>query len=238
MKKRGNFGVFFGVVLCLLLITSCEQPDGEAEFINTNDKKDFVQDDIFIEENEFELTKPVLRLSYDPNLTEEEASTRFNEAIVAYKQKNATQNKGLSTEWFFRIATLTGAQSNNDTDGQVRASVYFNTDKGSHASKNIILDYPSIDERELGQWDYYLFKTFLPGEAVKWVQISSSAIRLQGTDEWFVKQFHTYMVAQDQTAPANGATNIYTFPNIFLYSPCATCWDSYQKRGGYGKLKF
>ncbi|MEW7289594.1 hypothetical protein [Aquimarina sp. 2304DJ70-9] len=235
MKKLGDFGVFLWVIVCVLLITSCEQPDGEAEFINTNDREAFVKDDIFIEE---ESVKPLLHLSFDGNLTEEEASARFNKAIAEYKLKNKNQNKGLSTEWFYRIATLTGTQSNNGTDGPVRASVYFSTNKGAHAAKNIILDYPSIDERELGKWDYYLFKTFLPGKAVSWVHISSSTIQLQGTDDWFLKQFHTYMITEDQTVAATGATNIYTFPNVWLDNTCASCWDSYRKRGGYGKLKF
>lgn len=39
MKKLGDFkkGVWIG--LCVFLIVSCEQPDGVAEFINTNEPR-------------------------------------------------------------------------------------------------------------------------------------------------------------------------------------------------------
>ncbi len=42
MKKLGDFKRVIWVVGCMLLITSCEQPDGEAEFINTNEEESFV----------------------------------------------------------------------------------------------------------------------------------------------------------------------------------------------------
>ncbi len=242
MKKRGNFEAVLWVVIYALLITSCEQPDGEAEFINTNDKNGFENitenSDIVIDENQLKTITPVLHIQFDEDVNKEEATTLFDKAVADYKYKNNNQNKGVSTEWFYRIATLTGNQSENDTDGNVRVSVYFNTDKGGHSIKNIVLDYPHIDERELGKWDYYLFKTSLPGQAVNWVQLTASTLQLQGTDDWFVKQFHTYLVAGDQTAPATGATNLYTFPNVWLDSSCTTCWDSYKKRGGNGTLSF
>ncbi len=242
MIKLGNFTKIIGAVACVLLITSCEQPDGEAEFINTNDEEAFASTtgkSNTLKEDTQEAVKPLLHMRFDGNLSKKEITARFDEEVVAYLAKHRTQNKGLSTEWYYRVATLTGSQSGNNTDGNVRASAYFYTDKGAHFVKNIALEYPSIDERELGQWDYYLFKTSLPGQAVSWVKINHSNIQLQGTDDWFVKEFHIYTVLEDQTVPATGETHIYTFPNVWLANSCGNCWDSYQKRGGgVGTLNF
>ncbi len=229
------------LVAFICCIISCEQPEGGNDFINTNDRAGFMSttgnsDEII--EDKFEPELPLLHLRLNGDLDEEEATAKFDKAVAEYMGKTNTTNKGVSTEWYYRIATLTGSQTGNDTDGNVRASVYFYTDKGAQNAKNVVLDYPNIDERELGKWDYYLFKTSFPSQAVSWVRIVGSNIQLQGTDAWFVKQFHTYMVTSDQTVPATGATNMYSFPDVWLDNNCANCWDSYVHRGGYGTLEF
>ncbi|GAA4273284.1 hypothetical protein U6A24_20225 [Aquimarina gracilis] len=241
MKKGGNFIGVVGVASFMFCIASCEQPDGGTDFINTNEQAGFMSttgNSNQILENKFEAQLPLLHMKLNGDLSEEEAAARFDEVVAEYMKNNEKSDKAVSTEWYYRIATLTGTQAGNGTDGNVRASVYFYTDKGAHNAKNIVLDYPDIDERELGKWDYYLFKTAFPNQAVSWVKVGASNIQLQGTDAWFVKQFHTYMVTSDQTVPASGTTNIYTFPNVWLDNNCADCWDTYQRRGGYGKLEF
>ncbi len=240
MKRWGNFKKMVWIGVCTLLVVSCEQPDGEAEFINTNEQAGFMSttgnSDEYIEDK-IGSEVPLLHKRLDGYLSEKEASAQFDIAVVEYMSKNQKQEKAVSTEWYFRIATYTGTQSDNGTDGEVRAGVYFKTDKGTYNLQNIVLNNPG-DDHEIGKWDYYLFKASMPGQAVSSVEIKSTNIKLKGTDGWFVKQFHTYMVASDQTVPATGATNIYTFPDVWLDNTCANCWDTYRKRGGYGKLKF
>lgn len=242
MKKRGNFMLCIGIVACVLCTTSCEQPDGETEFINTNDKEGFKSttgnSDRFIEDEDTKTEKPVLHLQFDEQLSEEDRQARFDKAVALYVSGEDVQSKGVSTEWYYRIATYTGTQSGNGTDAMIRAAVHFKTDKGYKYVNNIKLDNLD-DDHEMGKWDYYLFKTSFPGQAVSWVQIKSSEIRLLGTDGWFLKQFHTYMVASDQTVPASGSTNIYSFPNVWLDNTCMRCWDTYEVSASYsGKLFF
>ncbi len=240
MKKGGNFMGVLGVALFVFCIASCEQPDGETDFINTNERAGFLSttgnsDEIIEDKSEPEI--PLLHKRLNGDLSEEEANSKFSEAVAEYMAKSNVSNKAVSTEWYYRIATYTGTQTDNGTDGNVKAGVYFKTDKGVYNLQNIVLNNPG-DDHEPGKWDYYLFKASIPGQAVSWVRIISSKIQLQGTDGWFVKQFHTYMVVSDQTVPASGATNSYTFPNVWLDNHCANCWDSYVRRGGYGKLEF
>ncbi len=234
MLKNLMFATLLG-----LLIVSCEQPDGETEFINTNETEGFVSNteksDVFFE-IETKTERPLLHMSFEGNISEADATAKFDEAIKVYLTKNKPENKGVSTEWYYRVATLTGTQSHNDTDGAVRVRIFFETNKGIK-NELVWLNNPGHD-RQKGQWDYYMFVTSLPGEAVSWVKLNTAHLQLRGTDGWFVKQFHTYMVASDQTVPATGATNIYTFPNVWLDNTCMRCWDTYKTGQGYGKLNF
>ncbi len=43
MKKLRDFVKIVGIIILMLLITCCEQPDGVAEFINTNEEEAFVK---------------------------------------------------------------------------------------------------------------------------------------------------------------------------------------------------
>ncbi len=240
MKKGGNFMRAMWGAMFIACVVSCEQPDREADFINTNEHGGFMSrtgnsDEIIEDQKETEI--PLLHIRLNGDLSEKEATAKFDRVVAEYMRKSNKPIKGVSTEWYYRIATYTGTQSGNGTDGNVRAGAYFKTNKGILNIQNIILNNPG-DDHETGKWDYYLFKASFPGQAVNWVKIIASKIQLQGTDGWFVKEFHTYMVTEDQTIPASGNTNIYTFPNVWLDNTCANCWDSYQKRGGYGKLEF
>ncbi len=39
MEKGGNFIVFIRVAAFVLILGACEKPDGQPEFINTNDRE-------------------------------------------------------------------------------------------------------------------------------------------------------------------------------------------------------
>lgn len=233
--------VVLGVAF-IIFVASCEQPDGGTDFINTNDQVGFMSttgnsDKIIEYKSEPEL--PLLHVRLNGDLSEEEATARFDKAVAEYMGKSNRPDKAVSTEWYYKIATLTGSQFGNGTDGNIRASVYFATDKGGYHAKNLVLDYPHIDVAEPGKWDYYLFMASMPGQAVSWVRMSASNIQLQGTDAWFLKEFHSYMVASDQTVPASGNSYLMSFPDVWLDNTCTTCWDSYTKRGGgFGVLEF
>jgi len=63
MKKGGNFIVFIGVLASVLILGACEKPDGQPEFINTNDTESLLETTIenkyLSEEIKSETTKSV-----------------------------------------------------------------------------------------------------------------------------------------------------------------------------------
>ncbi|WP_109436279.1 hypothetical protein [Aquimarina sp. AU119] len=241
MKKLGGFKKMVWISLGVLLIVSCEQPDGVTEFINTNDQAGFMSttgnSDKIIDEAELETISPLLHMSFDGDVSEEQASTKFNEAVAVYLTNNKSDNKGSGTELLYRIWNYTGTKKDNDTDGKVKAHVGFNTNKGEYYDINVILDNEG-DDRE-GGWDYYLIKTNLPKEDVAWVELRNAFIQLQGQDGWYLKRYYLIILDSDQVQFAVGASDIVSEAEVWLDNTCDLCWDTFSTGIiGEGRLNF
>ncbi len=239
MKILVNFRICVLAAISSVIIMSCEKPGIDSKITNENNEKDFMSitgnSDAYIRNEESDAVKPLLHMRFDKGVSEEEVSIQFNKAVKTYMNKN----KGVSTEWFFRISTKTGTQTNNGTDGEVRASVTFDTDKGGLYVPNIDLDNFG-DDREEGDWDLYLFGTSYPGQAVKWVKIRYASIRLKGTDGWFITDFYTRMYPSMQSVPSTGKSVLFTYPRIWLDNTTDSGWDTYtaDPRRSIGTLNF
>ncbi len=241
MKKRGGLKKMVWVALSALLIASCEQPDGVTEFINTNERAGFMSttgnSDKIIDEAGLETIDPVLHMKFDGDLTEEQASTKFNEAVALYLANNKSDNRDIEKEWLYRIWNYTGMKKDNDTDGKVKVHVGFNTNKGEYYDINVILDN-SGDDRE-GGWDYYLIKTNFSKEDVVWVELRNAFVQLQGTDGWYLKRCYLVILDSDQEQPAIGTSAIVSESEVWLDNTCNLCWDTFSTGNiGEGRLNF
>lgn len=241
MKRLENFKKLIWVGVCTLFIVSCEQPDSKADFINTNPEESFISttgnSDTFINKDISEVVKPLLHMSFDKDLSEEEASAKFDKAIEAYLTKNKNQNKGTSIEWLYRIWNYTGTNNYNDTDGSVRAFVGFNTSRGEYYHTNVILDN-SGDDRE-GGWDYYLIQTNFSQQEVTWIELKNAFIQLQGTDGWYLKSYYLLVLDSDQILPAIGSSTIVSEAEVWLDNTCDLCWDTFSTGNiATGRLDF
>ncbi|WP_299432779.1 hypothetical protein [uncultured Aquimarina sp.] len=233
MKNQINIKKYLLITLCSMFIASCENSEINSEISNISEKEGFIsttgQSDSVLEENISEAKKPVLHMHYDDDLTEEEVHAKFDVAIAAYKRENINQNEKSTNVWMYRIATYTGTGTNNQTDGGVRADVYFGSDKlnGGLTKESVKLDNPG-DDRE-GGWDIYLFEASTAGRPIKWVQIMASTLKLKGTDGWFVKQFNVFVSPWDQViSGTTGQAKSITQPNIWLDNETSDGWDVYH----------
>ncbi|MBG6132977.1 hypothetical protein IWQ47_004213 [Aquimarina sp. EL_43] len=243
MKRLTNLKMYVVGVVCVLAIASCEK----EESLNTeisNQTEGFMSktgnSDTKIVENTDEVF-PVLHERYGADINEEEASAKFEEAVTEYILQNplaVNNEKGVSTEWFYRIKTITGSQGDNETDGDVKATVKFRTSKGIRYHSISNLD-KSGNDRERGQTDYYLYRTSYPGQAVSWIEIQSATICLKGTDGWFPTTFDVYAYPYQQNVAATGGTAVRSHPNVWLDNNYFWGWDCYATgERGTGRLNF
>lgn len=243
MKTVTNLKKYVLGVVCMLVIFSCEKeevlaPESSSELEGFMSKTG--KNDTKIDENVNEAIL-VLHKQYSDGISEEEASVDFEKLVAEYVRQNpvdVNQQKGVSTEWFYRIKTKTGSQGDNETDGDVKARVKFRTSKGVtyHSISN--LD-KSGNDRERGQTDYYLYKTRYSGQAVSWVEIQSATISLKGTDGWFITVFDVYTYPLYQNAPVTGGTAVRSTPNVWLDNNYFWGWDTYSTgERGTGRLNF
>ncbi|MEW7278982.1 hypothetical protein ABW636_10340 [Aquimarina sp. 2201CG1-2-11] len=212
-------------ILCgILAITSCEKSEFENESVQVQEaSREEINSD-----HTTALKKPIFHASYDKNLTEKEANAKFEKDaknfINKYKQKNS--NRSSSTNWLIRVATRTGQIQNAETDDDVTFTATFEVFSNSgkfiiFKSPDFILDNP-IDDREQGQWDYYIFSiNYSPNfssssKPLSHIILETTQIKLSGNDGWYVTYFNVDAPSYIQPKPTSGSTRIYTQPNVWL----------------------
>lgn len=243
MKNLCKIKVITSLCIGVLFITSCEKSEGtmETELIVAQQEEGFKSETgntdtaLKIDPN---ASQPILKMHFDTTISKEEAIHSFDEAANEFISKQPIQNKAFSTEWYYKVWTYTGNQSNNGTDGDAGTYVRFNTSAGGYTAPFNRMDNIG-DDRE-GGWDAYLFKASFPGKAITWVEINYATLYLEGTDGWFVTDFVVQINAENQTLPATGASSLWCKPNVWLDNSCSnSCWDSYFcNKNNTGRLNF
>ncbi len=242
MKKIQNLKTLAALIIGVLFIVSCEKSDvEETEIDQIVDVEEGFKSTTGSNDEVLDLKSksnlPVLKMHFDKDVSKEEAMLKFNLAVDSYISKQPVQDKAFSTEWFYRVWTYTGHQSNNDTDGDVGAYIRFTTSKGGYTPPFNWMDN-SGDDRE-GGWDAYLFKASFPGEAVEWVEVDYGRVYLKGTDGWFITQFVVQLWTSDQTLPAQGFSQFWSYPNVWLDNDSGSGWDNYYSGNiGTGRITF
>lgn len=243
MKNLCNLKIKTSLLIGALFIISCEKSETTLETEQILDQ----QEEGFKSETgntdkalkiDAKAIQPILKMNFDATISKEEAILSFDKVVKEFVSKQPIQNKAFSTEWYYRVWTYTGNQSNNDTDGDAGTYVRFNTSAGGYTAPFNWMDNFG-DDRE-GGWDAYLFKASFPGQAVQWVEIDYATLFLEGTDGWFVTDFVVQLWTSDQTLPATGSSSLWCTPNVWLDNSCSnSCWDSYFcDRNNTGRLNF
>jgi len=243
-KAKFSFLGLLAILTVFMFMTSCqkehletnpESTEIEEGFRSTTDNtnnESYVEDSTTVEE-------PLLHMSFDGKLSKEEVEAQWKQAVTEFmRDYEAVTIRGYSTEWFSSIRTRTGPQTHNDTDAAVYARLNFLTNQGYTTQGWYHLNTPN-DDREKGQWDYFLVRNYLPGLAVSWVEARWGQLALLGTDGWFVTDFDVHLHTSDQTIQSSGASHIYSNPYVWLDNPTSSEWDYYYTGVvGYGRLNF
>jgi hypothetical protein len=226
------------VSLSCLLAISCNKDEELKPDPNMEEglKSKTGDGDIASESNAIPLESEVLyHKSYSKDLSLEEADALWNEEMINLQLPSLKMAK--STEWFHWVRTRTGTQSYNDTDGDVYVRIYYKTDIGYYVTGSFLDNFG--DDREKGDWDYYLVRSSISGKAVSWVELNSSRLYLKGTDGWFVTHFYVGLYRSKQNIPSTGGSYIFSYPYVWLDNSSSSGWDSYYTGNiGYGRLNF
>ncbi len=231
MKNRIKIKASLVLVLCMLFLMSCEKSEVSPEVVNVQEQEGFMsttgQSDTVLESNALDGQKPLLHMHFDGDLSKSEAIARFDEAVAEYKRNNINQVKSVNSQWIFKIQTFTGTEQNNQTDGTVKAAVYFETNINAAWHTDFNLDNPGNDRE--GGWDFYLFGLrYTGGQTVSWVEVKSATIQLQGMDGWYLRGFDVIVHPWDQDdRPATGRSIIVTNPDVWLDNESDSAWDLY-----------
>ncbi|GAA4276121.1 hypothetical protein [Aquimarina mytili] len=230
MKTRNQLKKIVLVAICAMICLSCEKPEEALEINN-----------IQTEEVITKTVRPFLHMSFDADVSEEEASRMFNEALQEYYSKEIALGKISTKNWTYRITTRTGNGKYDGTDGAVKSTVRFRTNTGWHYW-TVYLNNPG-DDREKGKTDYYgIDITF--DQSLRWVELSSASISLKGKDKWAFNKFKVDMTKQMQPLSANkysGSSLLEPVinPIAALDNNSANGWDTWDSRydaanNGYG----
>jgi len=240
MKTVNNLRAYLVLIALALFITSCEQSELNEETSISEDeqiegfKGQTHSSDFQMEELSDE--KALFHMTYSGNISEEEANYKFDVDVKSFMEEYKKSNRGVSTEWFYYVWTHTGTQSNNNTDDDVYSRVEFRTDKGRIRANRTLNHWG--DDREKGDWDYYLFNTSYPGQAVSWVELDYARLSLWGTDGWFVTHFNVQAHPAYQSISSSGYTQIATQPNVWLDNATNSTDDIYESTSSVGRLNF
>jgi len=241
MKTLKNLRTIMLITALAVGFTSCQKSElNETESTeNINQEEGFrsVTGNSDSEVEEISKEKPIYHVTYKGNLTSEEAEARFEKDAAKFMAEYKKSHRGVSTEWFYRIATRTGTQTHNDTDADVYGRVTFQTDKGFRNPGWVELDNFGND-RERGDWDFYIFRATYPGQAVSWVEAECAQLALRGTDGWFVTRFYAQVYTSIQTLPSTGYSRIISSPNVWLDNASSSGWDYYTNCSDIGRLNF
>ncbi len=218
------------IMILGVVFVACEKsedviPEEAIEFNNEGAQSEVDNHDHLVSTKDAQVGS-VLHMSFDKNLSDDEAERAWDSAVKNYLIKNPNQNKGVSTEAYYQVVTKTGSQATNGTDALVQASADFNHSGGSFHTDYITLNNPG-DDREEGQKDFYLIRIYFPNITISWIEVEHAHIRLQGTDGWVVNSFKTKILPEHQTVPATGVSKVVTYPEIWLTGDNATDWDYY-----------
>ncbi|PKV51983.1 hypothetical protein ATE84_4083 [Aquimarina sp. MAR_2010_214] len=239
MKTLNNLKMYLVLIGLALCIGSCEKSELNVETPVIEQEEGFKS---LTENSDSKLEnlsdeKPIFHMKYRGDLTEKEVNARFAKDAGVFMKEYKKKNKGVSTEWFYRIVTHTGTQTNNDTDAKVRVRVQFKTNKGNLNAGWKDLNNPG-DDREKGDWDFYILRTAYPGQAVSWVEVDRACLALQGKDGWFVTHFYAQVYSSIQSISSSGYSRIISTPNVWLDNSTSSGWDYYCNGNDVGRLNF
>ncbi|NQY05207.1 MAG: hypothetical protein HRT68_03120 [Flavobacteriaceae bacterium] len=237
MKK-----VNFLVLLLTLAIISCDkeelveanlQSDAE-QFISNTGNSD--KEGEIVESEDVEIA---LHMSFDENISEEDALATFERATADYlasQPQEAWVNK-----FRYRITTKTSSTNNYGTDAPVYSKVKFYTNRGNFQYTKR-LDNPNKNDFKEGKTDYFLLEV-TTNYPPCWIRLvpNGSLVKLQGTDGWGLTKLVIDMTESMQLggADASGHISMTDYPNVLLDNISSNYWDEYVitgKNGFYGSM--
>ncbi|MBG6133100.1 hypothetical protein IWQ47_004566 [Aquimarina sp. EL_43] len=233
MKTVIKLKKYMFVAACILMTASCEKSTVDAEAINANEKEGFMSTtgniNTIIDDTQ-PIIKPIMHMKFGADVSKDEASIKFDEAIAKYHSKRGPILSGRITKWYYKVTTITGTYEDSGsnhcgTNGSVRLDVSFLTDLGIITKHNIVLDNPGND-REEGSWDIYYLELDLPNPlTIDWIEVDSALIRLKGTDGWFLKEIAIVSTSGEDY------TGLSSQPKLWLDSSANNLWDSFDTNG-------
>lgn len=230
----------YGLIAWALTVISCDKQETETNF-----PKEAVLEEGFmsttenfdseIEVSSQEPLSPLLHIRYDAALSQEEVEAKFQTEVSKLEKEVGPTNK-TSSYFNFTIITRTGTGTHNETDGNVKASVVFKTDKGLQHRNEIVLNNVG-DDRERGSWDIYYFGTHMP--RVSWIEALIASIAIQGTDGWYLSRFIVQAYPYNQYVASSESTYINSHPYTWLDNTTSSGYDYYNTGAiGQGRLTF
>jgi len=246
-----KFISLLAILAVAIFMTSCEQEAiiSTTDTLDVNSEENFksttgnANDTTPLLPDGVEAEKPLLHVRFSADMSEDEVEEQWGKMVDEYVSSlNTTaeelESRGVSTEWFSSVRTRTGTQTHNDTDATVYARLNFRSDRGIKTHSWYHLNN-SGDDREKGDWDVYLFRSELPGQAVSWIEVRWAQLALRGTDGWFVTDFDIYVHPYYQSTGSSGSSYIFASPGLWMDNASSSAWDYYYTGViGSGRLNF
>lgn len=230
-----------GLIVCALLMSSCEKSETEIELpVQQNEDEGFKsltnQSDSEMDAGS-EALLPLLHIRYDASMSKKEADAAFAGEIAKYEKEHTMVRANRPSSYLrFQVSTRTGSYVNSQTNGNVWGRFNFMTDQGYKVLPWVRMDNEG-DDRQNDSWDFYYYGTHI--SSINWVEAGSGTLALQGTDGWYVKWFDIKALPSYQYNRATGGTAIYSDPEQWLDNTTASGWDYYYTGNtGYGRLNF
>lgn len=235
MKTLLKFKAIAIILLCSLTFFSCSKNEtvttentNQEEFLSTTENSiselESIKDAVELE------SEVIFSKEYDEDLTEEEASAKFDKDLKEFLLTNPqTPKKALSTEWFYNAGIRTGYQTGNTTKGLVQSRVYFRTNRGTSW---VGYNYPYGTASKPG-WKFQHSRGWYPNNApVSYVKPIGHRISMKGTDAWFVIELIADVFSFHQSIAAWGNCGLTSKPYVWLDSYSSSGWDHYYTSSG------
>ena len=180
----------FTVLMITVTMTSCEKTETVEAPIDAIEENNITTNSGEIEIDKTNAKKPILHKSFSKDLTKEEANAEWNKVVDEYIQslpEEEIDDRGYGKSWYLTAVTHTGSGSSDDTDDDVYAGLSFRSDRGNFSSPWWELNNHG-DDREEGDWDYYLMR-YDHHSYLRYVGLNSATIALCGDDGWYLKYF-------------------------------------------------
>lgn len=230
-----------GLIVMVLLLSSCEKSETETELPIQQDQEEGFKSITSQSDSEIEATSevilPLFHVRYDASLSRKEADAAFALEIAKYEKENASIQTSRPASYLrFQVSTRTGTYAHSQTSGNVWGRFNFMTDQGYKVLPWVRMDNEGED-RQNDSWDFYYYGTHI--SSLNWVEAGSGTLALQGTDGWYVRWFDIAVKPSLQFSSATGGTAIYSDPEQWLDNTTAAGWDYYYTGNtGYGRLNF